>query len=344
MPAPAGIDALEELLSRPRTQTVEALRRAPGDIVVLGAGGKMGPTLARMARRAADAADGSAEARRVVAVSRFGDAAVVASLQRAGIETLSCDLLDRHAVAALPVAPNVVFMAGQKFGTTGAPSLTWAMNTLVPAYCAERYAGARIVVFSTGNVYPLAPVDGAGSRESDVPGPVGEYAASCLGRERMFEHASVRDGTDVAVLRLNYAVDLRYGVLVDIAQRVLHEEPIDVTMGYVNVVWQGDANRIALEALGRASSPPYVVNVTGPERLSVREVAERFGWSFGRVPRLVDTEAPDALLSNTLRLSRDFAPLEIDADTLVTWVAEWIGTGQPLLGKPTRFERRDGSF
>lgn len=342
--APATVEELEELLSRPRAATVEALRGSPGDLVVLGAGGKMGPTLARMARRAATAADGTDGTRRIIAVARFSSEGTQAALEAHGIETIRANLLDRHAVDALPDAPNVVFMAGQKFGTSSAPSLTWAMNTLVPAWCAARWAGARTVAFSTGNVYPLMPVAGNGARETDAPAPVGEYAASCLGRERVFEHAAVTDGTPVALVRLNYAVDLRYGVLVDLATHVRDGTPIDLSMGYVNVIWQGDANRVALECLRHAGVPPYVLNLTGPERLSVRAVAERFGAHFGRAPKFVNREADDALLSDTLRLASDFPPPEVPADTLIDWVAAWMQSGNPLLGRPTKFERRDGSF
>ena len=342
--APSHEAALEEMLSRPHASTVDVFRTLPGDVIVLGAGGKMGPSLARMARRAATEADGTADRRRVLAVSRFPDAATATALEEAGVATIRCDLLDRTAVDSLPGAPNVVFMAGQKFGTGGAPAATWAMNTLVPAYCAHRYADARIVAFSTGNVYPLVPVTGPGARESDAPSPVGEYAASCLGRERMFEHASARSGTPVAIIRLNYAVDLRYGVLVDIATRVRAREPIDLTMGHVNVVWQGDANRVALESLARAAAPPYVLNVTGAAHLSVRSLAERFGAAFGVAPTFTGHEAPDALLSDTSRLAADFGALEVDTDTLTEWVAAWIASGGPLLGKPTKFERRDGRF
>ena len=319
-------------------------RELHGDVVILGAGGKMGPTLARMARRAATEADGTDSARRVIAVSRFSNHEARKALEAPGVEVTSVDLLDHRAVRALPDAPNVVFMAGQKFGTDSAPSLTWAMNTLVPALCAERYAGSRIVAFSTGNVYPLVPVEGPGSREIDSPAPVGEYAASCLGRERMFEHASLRDGSPVAILRLNYAVDLRYGVLVDIAGKVLAGAPIDLAMGYVNVIWQGDANRIALEALGKASVPPFVLNLTGPERLRVRDVAERIGALLGRTPVFVGRESSDALLSETLLMQQQFAPPEVGADTLLTWVVDWIRAGNPLLDRPTKFERRDGRF
>ena len=342
--APRHLEELEERLSRPRPETVAALRAAPGDIIVLGAGGKMGPSLARMARRAASEADGRDDGRRVIAVSRFTNTAAQGALRGFGIETISCDLLVRREVDALPDAANVIFMAGQKFGTESTPSLTWAMNTLVPAYCAERYAGARTVAFSTGNVYGLMPVDGPGARETDPPSPIGEYAASCLGRERMFEHAAVRDGTPVALLRLNYAVDLRYGVLVDLARHVRDGTPIDLTMGYVNVIWQGDANRAALECLVHASTPPYVVNVTGPDHLSVRDAAERLGALLGRAPVFVNHEADDALLSDTLRYVTDFAPAEVPTATLIAWVAAWTLAGNPLLDKPTKFQRRDGSF
>lgn len=344
MTAPRDVEELEERLSRPREATIDALRATPGDVVVLGAAGKMGPTLARMLRRAATAADGRDDARRILAVSRFSDSRVAARLEDVGVRAVGTDLLDRRAVAALPDAPNVIYMAGQKFGTASAPSLTWAMNTLVPAWCAERYAGARIVAFSTGNVYPLVPVAGRGARETDAPAPVGEYAASCLGRERLLEHAAVRDGTRVATLRLNYAVDLRYGVLVDIATRVRDGVAIDVTMPCVNVVWQGDANRVAIECLTRAATPPYVLNLTGPDRVDVREVAIAFGQRLRRPPVFAGTESGDALLSDTLKLQADFPPLEVDSATLVDWVAEWVAAGRPLLGKPTRFEVRDGRF
>ena len=333
--------ALDNLLSTPRAETVAALDACPGDIVVLGAGGKMGPTLARMAARAA--ADASA-ARRVVAVSRWSSRDAERVLNDAGVETIRCDLLDRDAVARLPDAPNVLFMAGQKFGTGGAPAATWAMNTLVPANCAERYRGARIVAFSTGNVYPLTPVASGGSRETDELGPVGEYAASCLGRERIFESYAARHGTRVAIIRLNYAIDLRYGVLVDIASRVARGEPVPLDMGYVNVVWQGDANRIALECLPRAAAPPFVINLTGAETLSVRSLAEAFAARLGRPARFTGSERPDALLSNTSLLRATFAPPTVGLGQMIDWVAEWLEGGGPLLGKPTKFEARDGQF
>jgi nucleoside-diphosphate-sugar epimerase len=350
-PGPSDDDALEERLARPTAAAVAALRRCPGDVVVLGAGGKMGPSLARMLRRAADAADGARTARRVFAVSRWSapDGAEGA-LEDAGVETRRCDLLDRAAVAALPDAPNVVFMAGQKFGTTDAAHRTWAMNTIVPAVCADRYAGARTVAFSTGNVYALSPAGVAGTRprmsaETDAPAPVGEYAASCLGRERVFEHYAATRGTPLAIVRLNYAVDLRYGVLVDIARRVWAGEPVDVTMGYVNVIWQGDANALAIAALAHAApEPPFVVNVTGPLRLSVREVAHDLGALLGRTAVIAGAESPDALLADTARMRGTLGEAEVDYPTLAGWVAAWVRRGGRSLGKPTRFEVRDGRF
>lgn len=329
---------LDGILSTPRSETVAALEACPGDIVILGAGGKMGPTLARMAARA------RRDSRRVIAVSRWSSAAAERVLSDAGVETIRCDLLDADAVARLPDAANVIFMAGQKFGTTDDPAMTWAMNTIVPAHCAHRYRDARIVAFSTGNVYPLTPITGGGSREDDAPGPVGEYAASCLGRERIFELYAARDRTRVAIVRLNYAIDLRYGVLVDLALRVYRGEPVSVNMGYVNVIWQGDANRIALASLPRASSPPFVVNVTGADRLGVRTLAEWFGERFGRRVQFTGTERPDALLSNTSRMQETFAAPEVSLEQMREWVAQWIEQGKPLLGRATRFEERDGRF
>lgn len=329
---------LDDLLSTPRAETIAALETCPGDIVILGAGGKMGPTLARMAARACG------DSRRVIAVSRWSSAAAQRALNDAGVETIRCDLLDPDAVARLPDAANVIFMAGQKFGTSEAPAMTWAMNTIVPAYCAHRYRDARIVAFSTGNLYPLTPVKRGGSREGDAPQPVGDYAASCLGRERVFELYAARNHTRVAIVRLNYAIALRYGVLVDLALRVYRGEVVPVDMGYVNVIWQGDANRIALECLPLATSPPFMVNVTGAELLRVRALAEWFGERFGRPARFTGTERPDALLSDTSRMRETFAAPEVSLDQMREWVAQWIEQGGPLLGKATRFEVRDGRF
>jgi len=329
---------LDDLLSAPRAETMAALEACPGDIIILGAGGKMGPTLARMAVRA------RGDSRRVIAVSRWSSAAARHALNAAGVETIRCDLLDPQSVARLPDAANVIFMAGQKFGTAEAPAMTWAMNTIVPAHCAHRYRDSRIVAFTTGNVYSLTPIERGGSREDDTPGPVGEYAASCLGRERVFEFYSMRHRARVATFRLNYAIDLRYGVLVDVALKVYRGEPVSVEMGYVNVIWQGDANRIALECLTLASSPPFVVNVTGVDILSVRALAEWFAERFGKRVRFTGNERADALLSNTSRMRETFAAPEVSLDQMREWVAQWIDEGGPLLGKATRFEARDGRF
>lgn len=340
--APRNERELDELLATPRDATVEAMRRCPGDVVVLGAGGKMGPTLARMAVRAAAAADGGAR-RRVIAVSRFTSAAARATIQESGVETIQADLLDPAAVARLPDAPNVVFMAGQKFGTSDAPHRTWMMNVVVPALCAARYRASRIVAFSTGNVYPLTPVLGSGANETTPPAPIGEYAASCLGRERVFEDAATR-GARVAIMRLNYAIDLRYGVLADLAVRIATGTPIPLAMGYVNVIWQGDANRAALELLPHCATPPFVLNVTGSETLSVRTLATELGNRLGRVPAFVGTEATDALLSDTRRYRDMLGEPEMPLDTMLDLTAEWVRSGGAMLNKPTHFETRDGSF
>ena len=340
-PPPATEAELDDLLSAPTPGVLDTLRRFPGDVVVLGAAGKMGPTLARMLRRALDALE---RRDRVMAVSRFSSADAEHRLHAAGIETIRCDLVDRAAVAALPDAPNVVFMAGQKFGTSDAPAVTWVMNTVVPAIAAERYARSRIVAFSTGNVYPLTRATSAGPREEDALGPVGEYANSCVGRERMFEYYSARHGTPVGIVRLNYAIDLRYGVLTDVATKVYRGEPVDVRMGYVNVIWQGDANAQAIRCLEHAASPPFVINVTGRETLSIRAIAQRFGELLGRAPHIVGEEAPDALLSNAERAESLFGPPTVSVDQMLMWVADWIRRGGALLGKPTHFESRDGTF
>jgi nucleoside-diphosphate-sugar epimerase len=244
----------------------------------------------------------------------------------------------------LPDAPNVIFMAGQKFGTGDRPSVTWAMNTLVPANAARRYAGTRIVAFSTGNVYPLTPARSGGAMETDAPGPVGEYAMSCVGRERVFEFYSDRDGTRVAIFRLNYAIDVRYGVLLDLALRVAAGEAIPLAMGFVNVIWQNDANRIALECLPRASAPPFVLNVTGRDTLSVRDLAERFGKRLKRAPVFAGSEGPDALLSNASLLHPTFTPPATSVDEMIEHVARAVEENAPTLGKPTHFEARDGRF
>ena len=338
---PASEEELEELLSRPRAATIEALRSCPGDVIVLGAGGKMGPTLARMAARAASAPGSS---RRVYAVSRFQTDAIRRTLERHGVETIRADLLDASAVAKLPDAPNVIFMAGQKFGTSDAPSRTWMMNVVVPAHCAERYSESRIVAFSTGNVYPLVNVLSGGASEATKPYPIGEYAASCLGRERVFEFYAESRGSRVAIMRLNYAIDLRYGVLSDLAVRVASGSLVPIAMGYVNLIWQGDANRAALEMLPHAASPPFVLNVTGAETLSVRTLATELSNRLGKPPYFDGTESADALLSDSAKYRQLIGEPEISIEQLLDWTADWVRHGRPLLNKPTHFETRDGAF
>jgi nucleoside-diphosphate-sugar epimerase len=320
---------------------VQALGSLEGDIIVLGAAGKMGPTLARMALRASREAGSR---RRVIAVSRFSRPEVRARLESWGIDTVTCDLLDRGQVAKLPDAPSVVFMAGMKFGTSGQEELTWAENTLVPAHACEKFSRSRIVAFSTGNIYGLAPIAAGGSVESDPLVPVGDYAASCVGRERIFAYFSQALGIRVALLRLNYACELRYGVLVDLARKVLAGETIDLSMGHFNVIWQADANGLALKALSHASSPPLVLNVTGPEMLRVRRVCEQFGDLLGKPVSFRGKEAPDALLSNASRAHGLLGRPRVSAGEMIPWIAEWVRAGGGSLEKPTHFEVRDGRF
>jgi nucleoside-diphosphate-sugar epimerase len=334
------VEDLEERLSAPSERLLETFQRVRGDILVLGAAGKMGPTLARMAKRASLL---SHTPRRVIAVSRFSEAGSAESLQRHGIETIPCDLLEGD-LEALPSAPNVIFMAGRKFGSQGNEALTWAMNVWLPGRVAQRFAGSRIVAFSTGNVYGLSPVQGGGSREDDTPNPQGEYAMSCLGRERIFEHFSRVQETPMAIIRLNYAVEMRYGVLVDIARRVWEGEEVDLSMGYVNVIWQGEANALSLCALEVVASPPTLLNVAGSEILRIRKVAEEFGERMGRSVRFVGQEREDALL-NCGQKARDlFGAQETSVSQMMDWITDWITRGGASLNKPTHFEVRDGKF
>jgi nucleoside-diphosphate-sugar epimerase len=332
---------LDEFLSRPYPEDQEAIRALEGDLLILGVGGKMGPSLAIRAARAAEQAG---LRRRIIGVSRFSDAALRRQLEAAGVETLSADLLDFDGLARLPDAPNVIFMAARKFGSTGDEALTWAMNALLPARVAERYRQARIVAFSSGNVYPFVPVDSGGATEQTPPGPVGEYAQSVLARERLFEYQSRRYGTPVVLLRLNYAVELRYGVLVDLARKVYSREPIDVTMGHVNVIWQGDANSVCLRSFSLCQSPPAVLNLTGPGTLSVRKLAIDFGRRFGIEPVFTGREAETALLNNASRCHALFGLPRVTLDEMLDAVAHWITAGGRLLDKPTHFEVRNGRF
>jgi nucleoside-diphosphate-sugar epimerase len=321
---------------------LDTLRAVEGDVMLLGAGGKMGPTLARMVRRGLDQI--GHRQRRVIAVSRFSSASARQGLQRYGVETISCDLMDRKAIAALPDVANVIFMAGQKFGTSNAPGLTWVINTLVPAIVSERFANSRIVVFSTGCVYPLVPVDGLGSHEDDALGPPGEYANSCVGRERVFSHFARENGTRMLMFRLCYAIDLRYGVLCDVASKVLQGLPVDVTMGAANVIWQGDANARAIQCLAHVAIPPTALNVTGLERVFIRSLAKRFGEMFKRAPIMTGKESDKAWLWDAARSYDLFGPPTVSLEEMIEATAEWHRRGGAMLGKPTHFEMRDGSF
>lgn len=337
----ADVELLEDLLSRPTPAVVQALASVPGDILVLGVAGKMGPTLARMAKRASEVGAGR---RRVIGVSRFSQSESRLALQMHGVDTIQGDLLDRQFVNSLPEVPNVVYMAGMKFGTQGNQARTWAMNAYLPALVCERFSRSRIVAFSTGNVYGLVPADSTGSIETDPLRPCGEYAMSCLGRERIFEHFSREFGTPTAIIRLNYAVEMRYGVLVDLAKKVYDGQTIDLAMGHVNVIWQGEANAMTLCALPDTASPPLYLNVAGPERLCVRAVCEEFGRLLGKTVQFTGVESSDALLSDARETYRRYGPTQVSAQQMIRWIAHWIGQDRPTLGKPTHFESRDGAF
>ena len=331
--------ALERALASADAPLRADLARAPGDIVVLGAGGKMGPSLCRLAR------DADPD-RRIVAVARFSEPGVREALERERIETVAADLLDRESVAALPDAPNVLFMAGRKFGSSGAEHLTWAMNALCPALVAERYREARIVAFSTGCVYPFWPVDAdSGPTESVAPNPPsGDYAWSCVARERAFEHGSAVHGTPGRLFRLNYAIDMRYGVLHDVGAKVLAGEPVDVAMGHVNVIWQRDANAWALRCLAHATAPTTPINATGLGTVSVRSLAHRFAERFDRPARIVGEESDTAWLNDASAAHAAFGPPEVGLEDLIDWTAHWLEHGGRSLAKPTHFEARDGRY
>jgi nucleoside-diphosphate-sugar epimerase len=328
---------LEEVMTQPSGDLVRDLERAPGDIMVLGVGGKMGPTLARMARRASPG-------RRVIGVARFSQAGLREELERHGIECIEADLLSRDALAGLPDAPNIVFMAGRKFGSTGSEWLTWAMNAHVPALVAERFRASRIVAFSTACVYPFVATSGPGAAE-DVPptAPSGEYANSCVARERMFQHFSHQYGTPGRLLRLSYAIDMRYGVLHDIAQKVLRREPIDLAMGHANIIWQGEANDWSLRALAHCGTPTSPLNISGPQ-VRIRDAAQALGRRLGIEPVLTGQEAPNAWLVDCSEAFRLFGPPQVGLDRMLDWTADWVARGRETLGKPTHYEARDGKY
>ncbi len=338
---PTTVEALDETLTMPSDALVTDLAQLDGDIMVIGSAGKMGPTLTVLAQRALREAGSG---RKVIAVSRFSDAAARRRLDAAGVTTIPADLQDPQALAGLPEAPNIVYMLGTKFGTTGREYQTWAVNAYLAGKVAERFPSSRFTVFSSGNIYPFRPVIHGGADESVAPDPIGEYAQSCLARERMFEYASRHSGTPVAIFRLNYAIDLRYGVLYDIASQVHAGQSVDITMGNVNVIWQGDANTIALRSLLHAASPPSIFNVTGPETVSTRWLVGEFARRFEVEPLVNGDEAPTALLSNAARAFGCFGYPAMPLETMIDWVANWILADGPSLNKPTHFQEREGQF
>jgi len=330
-------DDLEQLLSLPCPALVNDMSTVDGDILVLGVGGKMGPSLARLAANAAPN-------KQVTGVARFSEQGLEERLNGHNIQTIKADLLDRDALAALPDAENVIFMAGRKFGSTGSEELTWAMNTHVPALVAERFRNSRIVAFSTGCVYPFMPIGSQGATEELPVGPPGEYAQSCVGRERMFQYFSSVYGTKGALIRLNYAIDMRYGVLADVAGKVIRGDEIDVTTGHVNVIWQGDANSQVLRALGHCTSPPNILNISGPETISVRWLAMEFGKMLGKKPNIVGQELESGWLTNNTKSAALFGYPSVPLKTMMAWTADWMIRDQRSLGKETSFEVRDGKY
>lgn len=339
LPARFGsTEELDDFLSRPDAALIEDMKAVEGDIIILGAAGKMGPTLARLARNAAPD-------KRIVGVARFSDPQSRRQMEDWGIETIQADLLDPQQVQNLPKLENVIFMAGMKFGASGNQPLTWAMNTYCPALVASAFHASRIIAFSTGNVYPLIDVLHQGATEDTPPGPRGEYAQSCLGRERIFEHFSGLHGAPGRLFRLNYAIDLRYGVLHDLATRLKAGQTIDLSpMGHVNVIWQGDANAQALRSLRHCTSPTSPINVSGPETLSVRWLLEELCQRMGITPRLTGTEPGSAWLSNSAEAARLFGYPTVPVSVMLDWVADWVMRDMPSLNKPTKYEVRDGGF
>jgi nucleoside-diphosphate-sugar epimerase len=331
---------LEDLLSTPTDALVDTMRVLEGDLLVLGASGKMGPSLARLGVRACRTAG---RPRRIVAAGRFSRPGIREALERSGVETIACDFFTPSDMDGLPHAENVILMVGQKFGSTDDPSGTWATNTYLTGAALQRFPNARWVVFSTGNVYPMSPANGDGPSEADGTEPVGEYAQSALARERVVEFFSRKNETAVSILRLNYAIELRYGVLRDIADRVHRHEPIDLSMGYVNVIWQRDANARALSALAHGTVPPFILNLTG-DKVAVREIALRFGEIWNIEPEFVGTESATALLSDPRRSHQLFGPPEVALGQMIEWVADWVARGGISLEQPTHFEERHGRF
>jgi len=329
---------LEDILSEPTEATRKAVAGIEGDIVVLGAGGKMGPTLAMMLKKA------SGDRKTIYAVSRFSNPSTKSRIQQAGVKTIEADLLDDSVYPQLPDVENVFHLVGMKFGATGNQPLTWAQNTFVPTLAARYYRASRIVAFSTGNVYPLVPVSAGGAVEETAPDPIGEYAQSCLGRERMFQYFSQVYGTPVTLIRLNYANEPRYGIIVDLTLKILNDEPIDLTMPAVNLIWQRDANDYIIQSIRLAKSPPAILNVTGPDTVSIRQLAEQIGSQLGKKPEFVSREAETALLSNASQCFSLFGYPKMTLSEMVSVIVKWVASGKTVLSKPTKYDIRNGRF
>lgn len=334
-------EKLDELLTTPSQALIDDMKKIKGDIMVLGAGGKMGPTLCILAKKAIEQAGIE---KRVIAVSRFSDPIATELLHKHQVETISCDLLDTAQLRALPETENVIYMAGRKFGTDGSEWKTWAMNATLPAFVAEKFQGSNIVVFSSGNIYPIVPLSSGGCSEEDPVGPVGEYTMSCLARERAFEYAANHYGTNIFIYRLNFAVDLRYGVLYDMADKIMRGEPISIATPVLNCIWQGSANEIAIRGLLHASSPAKIMNVTGPETISIQKAANLLGSVLGKEPIFEGEPGNDAYLNDSAEAMETFGYPSVSIRTLIRWQAEWILDGGRALGKPTHFEERKGSY
>ena len=335
------INALYRKLLEPSEALVKDIARLDGDILILGVGGKMGPALARLAREAVHLAGVK---KKVMGAARFSEGGLQQELESLGIGTFVADLLEDDQLQALPDVRNVLYLAGTKFGTTGKESFTWAMNSYLPGRVAEKYRNSNIVVFSSGNVYPFTPVKSGGATEKQSPEPIGEYAQSTLGRERVFQYFSSKNNTPTLMYRLNYANDVSYGVLLEIARSVNEQRPIDLSMGYVNVIWQGDANEMAIRCLHHCSVPSKILNITGPETASVRKLAEEFGLLFKKTPTFVNEEQSTALLNNASESHRLFGPPKVSIKQMMELIAQWVKEGGKILNKPTHFQEREGKF
>lgn len=333
--------ALEQKLTRPSAKLIEDIKNIDGDIMLLGIGGKMGPSMGKLAAAAVKEAGIN---KRIIGVSRFSDVKAREELEKAGIETIACDLLNDEELSKLPEVKNVIYLAGHKFGTVGNEGFTWAMNAYLPGRVSEKFKNSNIVAFSSGNVLPFVPVTAGGVSEEVTPEPIGEYAQSCLGRERVFEYFSKKNNTPLLIYRLNYAVDFRYGVIMEIAKSVLAERPIDLRTENVNVIWQGDANEIAIRSLLHCESPAKILNVTGPETLSTRWVAEEFGRKFNKKPVYQHEAEGTALLNNAAECHKLFGYPQVTIKEIIDITAIWLTRGGEEFGKATHFQERGGKF